>query len=52
MLRSTFAKRWLQWIAVGLVAGCAAPAADQRVGLNHIEHIVVIYAKNRNLENI
>jgi hypothetical protein len=32
MLRSVFAKRWLQWIAVGLVAGCAAPPVDQRAG--------------------
>ena len=52
MLRSTFAKRLLQWIAVGLVAGCAAPAVDQRAGLNRIEHIVVIYAENRSFDNL
>ena len=52
MSRSTFAKRGLQWIAVALVAGCSAPAVDQRTGLNRIEHIVVIYAENRSFDNL
>jgi len=52
MLCSTFAIRLVQWIAVALVAACAAPAVDQRAGLNRIEHIVVIYAENRSFDNL
>ena len=51
MMRSR-AKRWVQWVAVGLVAGCAMPAADPRAGLDRIQHIIVIYAENRSFDNL
>jgi len=52
MLRSTLAKRLSQWMAVALVVGCAAPAVEQRTGLNRVDHIVVIYAENRSFDNL
>jgi len=36
-----------------LIAGCATPdAAKGRVGIDRIEHIVVIYAENRSFDNL
>ena len=52
MKRSTLAKRLLQSVAVVLVAGCAAPPAAERAGLNRIEHIVVVYAENRSFDHL
>ena len=48
----SFSRRVLQWTAVVLVAGCAAPPAGQRAALDRIEHIVVIYAENRSFDHL
>jgi len=42
----------LQWTAIALVAGCVAPPAEQRAGLDRIEHIIVIYAENRSFDSL
>jgi len=52
MMRSTLAKRWFASIAVAVVAGCTAPAVQQRAGLDRIDHIIVIYAENRSFDNL
>jgi acid phosphatase len=53
MKHGTFTKRLLQSaVAVVLIAGCAAPPANEPAGLNRIEHIVVIYAENRSFDHL
>jgi acid phosphatase len=38
--------------ALALLAGCAAPDAGSRTGLQRIENIVVIYAENHSFDNM
>ncbi len=42
----------IAWSVVAVAAGCAAPPAVQRAGLDRIEHIIVIYAENRSFDNL
>ena len=50
--RMMVAARPLQWLIVALTAACALPAADERAGVDRLEHIVVIYAENRSFDNL
>jgi acid phosphatase len=37
---------------LAVLAGCAAPPAGRRAGLDRIEHVIVIYAENRSFDNL
>jgi acid phosphatase len=52
MARMTQGWKAVAWSVVALAAGCAAPPAGQRAGLEKLDHIIVIYAENRSFDNL
>ncbi|HSU43223.1 MAG TPA: acid phosphatase [Casimicrobiaceae bacterium] len=44
--------RMVACAVLAVLAGCAAPPAGQRAGLDRIEHVIVIYAENRSFDNL
>jgi len=49
---TTRAYRMVACAVLAVLAGCAAPPAGQRAGLDRIEHVIVIYAENRSFDNL
>ena len=49
---TTQAYRMVACAVLAVLAGCAAPPAGQRAGLDRIEHVIVIYAENRSFDNL
>ena len=52
MKGSKLVRAMLGWIAIALLAGCAAPPAGERAGIDRIQHVIVIYAENRSFDNL